>query len=564
MSRLRLIILAVLCGFIGTVVLVEPAKALSGSSFQAGKIMDDGVFFNGRGMDTGTIQNFLNSKVPSCDTNGTKPYGGSTRAVYGTSQGYPPPYTCLKDYSQATTSLSSEPALCNGFSGGTKTAAQIINEVAISCGINPKVILVLLQKEQSLVTDDWPWSKQYSAATGYACPDTAACDPQYAGFFKQVYYGARQFKRYARDATLFRYRAGRDNYIQYHPNTACGGTNVFIQNQATAGLYNYTPYQPNQAALNNLYGTGDGCSAYGNRNFWRMFIDWFGSTHRNCIFPATSSYGVFRLYNPTTGNHLLTNDPVEVCNASSSGFFYDGRIFTSEASQNLPVYRLERWGRYLYTASRTERDQAVWNYGYRYEGVGFYASSPSTEGAQPLYRLSNGNGYYLYTMSAAERDSIIQQQGYRLDGVPFYINENPGIVVAPVYRLSSTKGPFLFTLSSIERDSATSHYGYTYQGVGFNAITQMNPITVPIYRLAGPKGFLFTRSIKERTAAFKLGFRDEGISMYTYGSQDENLNKIYRLRHPIGSYLYTASEAERENAARYNWFIYEGIGFRTP
>ena len=46
----------------------------------------------------------------------------------------------------------------------------------------------------------------------------------------------------------------------------CGTSSVYIQNQATAGLYNYTPYQPNAAALANLYGTGDSCSAYGNRN----------------------------------------------------------------------------------------------------------------------------------------------------------------------------------------------------------------------------------------------------------------------------------------------------------
>ena len=53
--------------------------------------------------------------------------------------------------------------------------------------------------------------------------------------------------------------------------------NVFLANRATAGLYNYTPYQPNTAAMANLYGTGDACSAYGNRNFWRMFSDWFGN-----------------------------------------------------------------------------------------------------------------------------------------------------------------------------------------------------------------------------------------------------------------------------------------------
>ncbi len=84
-----------------------------------------------------------------------------------------------------------------------------------------------------------------------------------------------------RDAPLFRYRAFRDNYIQYNPNAGCGGTNVYIQNQATAGLYSYTPYQPNPSALANLNGGGDSCGAYGNRNFWVLFNNWFGSTFAN-------------------------------------------------------------------------------------------------------------------------------------------------------------------------------------------------------------------------------------------------------------------------------------------
>ena len=50
-----------------------------------------------------------------------------------------------------------------------------------------------------------------------------------------------------------------------------------LKSQATANLYYYTPYTPNDAALKNLYGSGDSCSAYGNRNFWRFFHDWFGS-----------------------------------------------------------------------------------------------------------------------------------------------------------------------------------------------------------------------------------------------------------------------------------------------
>ncbi len=248
---------------------VARVEALSGGSFSAGRIIDDSVFFNGGSMSNTDIQNFMNSKVPVCDTN------------HAGRDGNNPPFTCLKDYRQDTPSRSPEAGLCNGFSGGNKSSAEIIGEVARSCSVSPKALLVLLQKEQSLVTDTWPWNNQYRSATGYGCPDTAACDSTYYGFFNQVYSAARQFKRYAQSPNSFNYKARRNNYIQYNPNANCGGSNVYIENQATAGLYNYTPYQPNASALNNLYGSGDSCGAYGNRNFWRLFNDWFGSTWSN-------------------------------------------------------------------------------------------------------------------------------------------------------------------------------------------------------------------------------------------------------------------------------------------
>ena len=68
------------------------------------------------------------------------------------------------------------------------------------------------------------------------------------------------------------------NNVRYNPNASCGSSPVYIANQATAGLYNYTPYQPNAAALAAGAGSGDYCSAYGNRNFWIYFTNWFGST----------------------------------------------------------------------------------------------------------------------------------------------------------------------------------------------------------------------------------------------------------------------------------------------
>ncbi len=279
-----LVLVLALCLAAGAFLHAPRALALSGSDFSAGRIIDDAVFFNPNAMTPGDIQTFLNAKVPVCDTNGTQSYAGTTRAAYGTSRGYPPPFTCLKDFTQNVPSVAGDTYCGGSVTGGLKTAAQIIYDASQACGVSPKVLLVLLQKEQGLVTDDWPWSRQYTAATGYGCPDTASCDPAYADFFSQIYYGARQYQRYVKQPNLFNFKAGLNNSIQYNPNAGCGSSNVLIQNQATTGLYNYTPYQPNQAALNNLYGTGDGCSAYGNRNFWRMYIDWFGSPNSNVPF----------------------------------------------------------------------------------------------------------------------------------------------------------------------------------------------------------------------------------------------------------------------------------------
>ncbi|HMT18491.1 MAG TPA: hypothetical protein PKD15_00480 [Candidatus Saccharibacteria bacterium] len=287
----RLFCLVVSALFTGSMIMfIQPnqkASALSGNDFNPGRIIDDSVFFNKEGLSLAQIQSFLDSKVDDCDTNGDKPYysTGMTRKQWAAANGKPaPPYTCLKD---GSFSVSGKPAdaYCTGsVSSGTRTAAQIIREVGKACNISQKVLIVLLQKEQSLITDDWPWPVQYEKATGFSCPDTAPCDPEFAGFFNQLYYAARQYQRYAKQSEVFRYRANRNNDIQYSPNGACGSSTVFIENQATAGLYNYTPYQPNAAALGNLYGTGDSCSAYGNRNFWRMFNDWFGETIVNISF----------------------------------------------------------------------------------------------------------------------------------------------------------------------------------------------------------------------------------------------------------------------------------------
>jgi hypothetical protein len=270
--------LAIISILVGTLIFpAVQASALSGSQFNAERIMDDSVFFRGGDLTPSQIQAFLNSKVPVCDTN---------HASTGSPNDSGSPYTCLKDYRQNTPSKAAESGLCSAMGAkGNQPAAQIIYDVSRACGVSTRVLLVLLQKEQSLVTDTWPWDIQYRSATGYGCPDTAACNSTYYGFFNQVFYAARVYKYYDK-VNGPNYRAGFTNFIQYHPNAGCGGRNLFLRSQATAGLYNYTPYQPNSAALNNLYGTGNSCSSYGNRNFWRLYNDWFGSTLTNIAYDA--------------------------------------------------------------------------------------------------------------------------------------------------------------------------------------------------------------------------------------------------------------------------------------
>ncbi|MGI9823126.1 hypothetical protein [Agromyces sp. Marseille-Q5079] len=269
----------------------QPAAAASGADFDPGDIISDGVFYDSSTMTTAQVQSFLSARVPTCRSG----------------------YTCLKDYRQST---SAQPARSEGCAamGATsnETAASIIVRVARACGINPRALIVLLEKEQGLVSDTWPTARQYRSAMGYGCPDTADCDVNYYGFFNQVYNASWQFKKY-RARPDRAYVAGRYNTILWHPNAACGTSSVYIRNQATAGLYIYTPYRPNAAALANLYGTGDGCSSYGNRNFWRIFTDWFGSTHGTepVLIKGESTPEVY-LVSAGTKHHITTySDYVE-------------------------------------------------------------------------------------------------------------------------------------------------------------------------------------------------------------------------------------------------------------
>lgn len=237
------------------VVYAPVSRAADINGFNPGNIMSDGVMSNKESMNIGQIQAFLDSKN-TCNNTNVYMAAWYPHLQYNIRDGR---FLCMAK---------------DSFNG--KSAAQIIWQVGQDYNINPQMLIVLLEKEQGLITDTWPNHVQYRSATGYGCPDTAPCDAQYYGLENQLRQAANLFRNVL-NGGWSNYPVG-STYVRYNPTVSCGGSVVNIQNRATSALYRYTPYQPNQSALNAGYGRGDDCGAYGNRNFWLLFTDWFGST----------------------------------------------------------------------------------------------------------------------------------------------------------------------------------------------------------------------------------------------------------------------------------------------
>lgn len=177
--------------------------------------------------------------------------------------------------------------------GRLRTAAELIWDASVKTGINPQVILVTLQKEQSLITKafltDTDLQRALNTSLGFGCPDSGGCNPIFVGFYYQMFGNL--------DAAGDRYVGAPGSLMISYRTTNGRGPNVDAQNQtfgtptvrtarvgdtitfnntlggpqnpqqyqavtlsnlATAALYRYTPHVYN-----------------GNYNFWRFFNDWF-------------------------------------------------------------------------------------------------------------------------------------------------------------------------------------------------------------------------------------------------------------------------------------------------
>jgi len=297
MKKLLLIVLVACTAACMQLFMGSTSFAVNTADFDPGRIIDDGIFYNKDSMSLNDIQAFLNAHVPTCDTWGTQPsgYGNLTDAQYAQQvMGWPgPPYVCLNNYYENPSTGQTSFEMGGGAFSGGLSAAQIIYNAAQQYSINPKVLLVTIRKESlNLFSDSWPMKSQYAYAMGYACPDSgpnnsANCNANYAGFYNQVTKSAWQLRYYYDHMGSYNYAPGRYNTIQYSTDPSCGTANIYIKNYATASLYIYTPYTPNQASLNAYPGTAP-CGSYGNRNFWYIWQEWFGTTYTDGNFVRTT------------------------------------------------------------------------------------------------------------------------------------------------------------------------------------------------------------------------------------------------------------------------------------
>ena len=160
-------------------------------------------------------------------------------------------------------------------------AYYIIWQTAQEFGVNPKFILTLLQKEQSLVTDDNPSQNQYDWAVGYSCYG-GICLDKYRGFSAQIRAMASKFvTNYMADLVINGKHVDDQNctftkWCIGQAKTTQDFFTIIPENKITAALYTYNPYRGNSIV--------SGAKIGANYNFYKIWSRWFGG---NLTTPST-------------------------------------------------------------------------------------------------------------------------------------------------------------------------------------------------------------------------------------------------------------------------------------
>lgn len=425
------------------IITLMPLATVHADTFAANRIIDDGIFNNTSTMSAAQIDSFLNTFTNSC----ISPNSGF-RAVdpigFSPTQGYK-----YGDY---------------------VTAGQAIYDASQAYSLNPQVLVVTLEKEQSLVTGRNNFSgycnngdqHKYAAAVGYGCPDsvttynysglnlyqrngttvsdtgtTCVNGAAKAGFSQQVIRAAWLFKFgqqralgnlswavingnwdnsddpescYSGPMTQGTFARCPSSAAAYYDGYATiDGTAVHIDSGATAALYWYTPH------------------FHGNQNFFSLYTSWFGSTILACGVNEPQTKQVVAYYNPKTFDHFYTGYQCEGNILSiQAGYRADGAEFNTSDPATLPgaqpVYRLynRTTGQHLWTISQDEIQSASRYAGYYLEGIAYYAA-PSDPTLVPVYRLYNARTFeHIWTPKMSVVNLITSTSQFKMEGIAFY------------------------------------------------------------------------------------------------------------------------------------------------
>ena len=296
-----------------------------------------------------------------------------------------------------------------------KTAALIIWEACQQWQISPKVMLAMLQKEQSLLTRTDLTPTTLARAVGAGCPGhlvqtgNPVATNWFPGFGNQIWNGARLLDGYGEGkngSTIALFKPGiyvTDIYLK--PNVK-----VYPETLATYKLYIYNP------------------SIGGNTSFWNIYLANFG-------YPAGDPIvrPVYRFYNIKNGTHFYTASSAErysVATKLTKTYRFEGTAYTvdtADPANVTPLYRFynAKKGTHFYTSSEAERAdvQARLSSIFKFEGVAYNVSSAPVEGATTVYRFFNKKtGTHFYTATEAERDDVTTRLAatYRYEGIAFY------------------------------------------------------------------------------------------------------------------------------------------------
>ncbi len=248
----------ILLSFFLVFLLAVPAKANVDPGFDPNSIISDVEMLAWNSLSLSEIQNFLSQKNSYLATYQTmNAYGSLKTAAEIIYEAAALNYDCKDaNLSEETTEIERQ-AKCKRITT-----------------ISPKFLIVLIQKESSLIEDSNPSQQRLDYATGYGCFDGQACNPRWQGFGRQINSAALQFLAYMQYPSRYPYKAGQ----LYTFNNSRGTIStdpllVAPANQATASLYNYTPHVFN-----------------GNYNVWRLYKRYFpeGSVELIAKYPNGS------------------------------------------------------------------------------------------------------------------------------------------------------------------------------------------------------------------------------------------------------------------------------------